>query len=120
MSQTEAVIYHNPRCSKSRKTLSLLQENNIKIHIIEYLNTPLDQKELKSLCAKLKMQPENLIRKGESIFKELYRDHNLSDGEWISTMVKHPILIERPIVVVGQRAVLGRPPENVLELINQD
>ncbi len=110
-------IYHNPRCGKSRQTLQLIQEAGIEPEIIEYLKTPLHKAELSDLVSKLGIPAENLIRKGESIFKEAHKGKTLTDAEWIDAMVKHPILMERPIVVKGSKAVIGRPPENVNELL---
>ena len=109
-------IYHNPRCRKSRETLSLLEEKGIEPEIVLYLDKPPTQKELKNLLGFLKMKPTQLLRKGEKIYKEEYKGKELSDAEWIKAMAKHPKLIERPIVVKGKKAILGRPPENVLDL----
>jgi len=110
-------IYHNPRCSKSRATLALLEERGIQPEVVEYLKTPPDEKRLRALLKKLGMRPIDLIRKGEAEWKESGLDASASDDELIALMVRHPILIERPIVEVGQRARIGRPPEQVLELI---
>lgn len=110
-------IYHNPRCGKSRQTLQLIKEAGIEPEVIEYLKTPLTKAELSDLVSKLGIAAESLIRKGESIFKEEYKGKNLTDAEWIEAMAKHPILMERPVVVKGNKAVLGRPPENVKELL---
>ena len=112
-------IYHNPRCSKSRQTLALLQENNIEPVVVEYLETPPDAARIGELLRKLSMGARQLLRKGE----EAYRNNqlantDLTDTDLIAAMVAHPKLIERPIVVHGNKAVLGRPPENVLELID--
>ena len=110
-------IYHNPKCSKSRATLALLAERGIEPQIVEYLETPPTAAELSALVAKLEIEPEQLVRKGEEIYKQEYAGKTLSASQWIAAMVRHPILIERPIVVVGNRAVLGRPPENVNRLL---
>jgi arsenate reductase len=110
-------IYHNPKCTKSRQTLALLQEHEVEPKIVEYLKTPPTAAELKSILTKLGMKPEQLVRKGEDIYKTNYAGRTLTDAQWIEAMVKHPILIERPIVVSGERAVLGRPPENVQQLL---
>jgi arsenate reductase (glutaredoxin) len=110
-------IYHNPRCSKSRQTLQLLQEKGVSPEIVEYLNEVPTVEELKAIISKLGIRPEQLLRKGEAIFKEKYKGKTLSDDEWIQAMIENPKLIERPIVIKGNKAVLGRPPENVLELI---
>lgn len=110
-------IYHNPRCTKSRETLRLLQDKGIEPRVIEYLKEPPTAAQLKTLVAQLGIKPEQLVRKGEEIFKTKYAGKALSDAQWIEAMAKNPILIERPIVVSGKRAVLGRPPENVLQLL---
>lgn len=114
---TDYTIYHNPRCGKSRATLALLQERGIEPRIIEYLKTPPSAAELKRIVEQLGLKPEQLIRRGEEIYKSKYAGKTLSDAQWIDAMVKNPILIERPIVISGKRAVLGRPPENVLSLL---
>ena len=110
-------IYHNPRCRKSRDSYNLLQEKGIDFETIEYLKDPLNHQELKSLLAKLNIPAKDLIRKGEAIFKEKFKGKELSENEWIEAMVKYPKLIERPIVVKGNKAVIGRPIENVIDLI---
>jgi arsenate reductase len=109
-------IYHNPRCSKSRQTLQLIQNAGVKPEIIEYLNDIPSKEELKSVINMLGMKPYDLLRRGESDFKENYKGKVLSDSQWIDAMIKYPKLIERPIVVKGKKAVIGRPPENVKEL----
>ena len=116
---SQFTIYHNPRCSKSRQTLALLEESGVTPDIVEYLQVTPNSAELKAVIAKLGMTPRELLRKGE----DAYRDNNLADTaltdtQLIATMVAHPKLIERPIVIVGERAVLGRPPENVLALLS--
>ena len=110
-------IYHNPRCRKSRETLNLLEEKNQDFEIIEYLDNPPTEKELKDILKKLDKKPVDIIRKNEQIFKDNFKGKELSDDEWIKVLVSNPKLIERPIVVKGNKAVLGRPPENVLDLI---
>ncbi len=111
-------IYHNPRCSKSRQTLELLQVNGQEPEIILYLETPPSASTLKSLLNKLGIDARALLRKGEDAFKEnQLKDDSLSEAELIDFMVRFPKLIERPIVVKGDKAVLGRPPENALELL---
>lgn len=109
-------IYHNTRCSKSRQTLDLLHQLGQEVEVIEYLKTPPTAAQLKELLQKLDMRPEQLLRKGETLYKENYKDKNLTDEEWFQVMAAHPVLIERPIVVKGDKAILGRPPENVLGL----
>ncbi|WP_237065767.1 arsenate reductase (glutaredoxin) [Microbulbifer guangxiensis] len=111
-------IYHNPRCSKSRQTLQLLQENGIEPEVILYLETPPDTSTLADLLGKLGIGARDLLRTGEDAYRELGLKNNaLSDAQLIEAMASHPKLIQRPIVVSGNRAVLGRPPENVLELL---
>lgn len=111
-------IYHNPRCSKSRQTLALLEENGVLPEIVLYLETPADAATLKQLIKKLGISARELLRKGEEEYKtNNLKDPELSDDQLIQAMVKHPKLIERPIVIKGDRAVLGRPPENVLDLL---
>ncbi len=115
---TEYVFYHNPRCSKSRQALSLLEEKSITPTIIHYLETPPDKKTLKEILSKLGISARQLLRTGEDEYKELgLADDSLTEAKLIDAMVKHPKLIERPILVVDNKAVIGRPPENVLELI---
>ena len=110
-------IYHNPRCSKSRASLQLLQEKNLDIQVIEYLKTPPNFVELQKIIAQLNLTAEQLIRKSETIYKENYKGKKLSPKEWIEAMVQHPKLIERPIVIYGDKAVIGRPIEQVEQLI---
>ncbi len=110
-------IYHNPRCRKSRETLQLLESKNIQPEIILYLETPPTKKELTQILAQLDMKASALIRKTESIYKEHFKGKDLSEKQWIDAMVKFPKLIERPIVINGDKAKLGRPPENVLDLL---
>ena len=110
-------IYHNPRCSKSRQTLSLIKEKGVEVEIIEYLKLIPSEKELRSIIKLLGIKPEKLLRKGEVDYKQNFKGKILSDEEWISAMVQYPKLIERPIVVSDNKAILGRPPENVLDLL---
>lgn len=110
-------IFHNPRCSKSRQTLQILKDNECDTEIILYLETSLDQSVLEGVIKKISLSPRELLRKGEQEFKDYdLKNKNLSDQEIIEFMVKHPKLIERPIVIKGDKAILGRPPENVLKL----
>lgn len=112
-------IYHNPRCSKSRQTLSILQEHGIQPQIIEYLLHPPSKVQLQKILSLLGMQPRDLIRKKESEYKQNHLDDpSLSNEQLIEAMIQHPKLIERPIVISGNKAALGRPPENVLEILS--
>ena len=111
-------IYHNPRCSKSRQTLQLIEENNIEAVVVEYLKTPPSKAELKNILKMLNMTPRDLLRKKETEYSaQGLDDMSLSDDQIIDIMIAHPKLIERPIVVTGGKAALGRPPENVLDII---
>ena len=111
-------ILHNPRCSKSRATLNLLRDQGIEPEIVDYLETPPSAAEFESILSKLNLGPRDVIRRGEKVYKELeLADDNLSDTALITAMVGNPILIERPIVIKGDKAALGRPPENVLEIV---
>ncbi len=110
-------IYHNPRCSKSRQTLNLIKEAGKDVEIVEYLKNPPTADELREVLRKLNLPVEYLIRKNEEIYKTQYKGKELSEEEWIQALVEHPKMLERPIVVEGDKAVLGRPPENVLKLL---
>lgn len=111
-------IYHNPRCSKSRATLSFLERQGVTPEIIAYLDTPPTSEELASILIMLGLGPRDIMRRKEAPYKELgLSDENLSDDALILAMVNHPILIERPIVVNDDKAVLGRPPEKVLDIL---
>ena len=110
-------IYHNPRCRKSRETLEIIKASNGQVDIIEYLKTPPSESQLIKILGKLGKDAEDITRKGESLYKEKYKGKELTKEEWVKVLVKNPILIERPIVVNGDRAVLGRPPENVKSIL---
>jgi len=110
-------IYHNPRCGKSRAALALLEERGLDPLVIEYLKQPPTREQLRALTTKLGIRPEQLVRKGEDIYRRKYKDRTLSDEQWLGALAANPILIERPIIVRGERAVLGRPVEKVLELL---
>ncbi len=112
-------IYHNPRCSKSRQTLKLLQDAGADVEIVEYLKTPLDARDLGDLLQRLDMRGTDLLRKGEAAYKTLGLHPDSSDEEAIAAMVEHPILMERPVVVAGSRAVVARPPERALKLLQE-
>ena len=110
-------IFHNPRCSKSRQTLQLLKDNNCKIEIINYLEIDLEVSLIKDILKKLVLKPRDILRKGEQEYKDnnLKKD-NLSEEDLINYMIRYPKLIERPIVIKSDKAVIGRPPENILTL----
>jgi len=111
-------IYHNPRCSKSRQTLAILEEKGVTPEIVLYLENPPSPAELQAVLVKLSMSARELLRKGEDDYKRLkLADASLDEKALLKAMSENPKLIERPIVVDGSRAILGRPPENVLDLL---
>jgi arsenate reductase len=112
------VIYHNPRCSKSRQTLALLQENGIEPEIVEYLQSPPDAKTLSSILQQLGISARELIRTGEDDYKAAGdKLADLSDSQLVAWMIEHPKVIQRPVVITDKGARIGRPPESVLEII---
>ena len=115
---TKIKIYHNPRCSKSRIGVGILEDAKIDFEIIKYLNDVPTEKELKEILKKLDMSPMELIRKGEKVWKENYKGKELSDTELIKAMLENPKLIERPIVIKGDKAVIGRTSKNISNLIS--
>ena len=110
-------IYHNNRCSKSRQGLKLLEDSGKEFTVINYLNDVPTVADLKQIIAFLGISPIQLIRKNEAIWKEQYKSLNLSDAQVIEAMIKHPKLIERPIVIHNDKAIIGRPPELILEIL---
>jgi len=115
---SDVTIYHNPRCSKSRNTLALLEENGVSPEIVLYLETPPGEAQIRDLLGKLGISAAELVRKGEDAYKENnLKNPDLTDAELIQAMVEHPKLIQRPIVINGGKAALGRPPEQVLEIL---
>lgn len=111
-------IYHNPRCSKSRQTLQLLNDSNVDAVVVEYLKTPPDAETLNEILGKLGLKPRQLMRTKEDIYKELkLDDESLTDEQLIQAMIENPKLIERPIVVKDGKVAIGRPPENVLSIL---
>lgn len=115
----KATIYHNPRCSKSRQGLQLLTEHGVDVNIVEYLSSPPSHTELKKIIKLLGIAARDLLRKNEAAYKENHLSNlQLSDDDIIAAMINEPKLIERPIVIVdGKKAVIGRPPESILEII---
>lgn len=114
----DITIYHNPRCSKSRQTLELLNERGIQANIVEYLSSPPSHQQLDSLLRGLEMEPRDFIRKGEAEYAELKLDDEaLSRDQLIDAMIKHPKLIQRPVVIVGDQIMIARPPEAVLTIL---
>ena len=113
-----ATIYHNPRCTKSRETLQLLEDRGVAPTVIEYLKEPPSAAELKRILGLLKMKPRDLMRRHEDVYAQLKLDDpKLTDAALIKAMVENPILIERPIVVTNGKAAIGRPPESVLKIL---
>lgn len=110
-------IYHNPRCSKSRQGLAILEESSLQFETIKYLDTPVTEEELSEIIKLLDIDPINLVRKGEAIWKENYKGKVLTDAEIVSAMVANPKLIERPIVINNGKAVIGRPPEIIKSIL---
>ncbi|WP_075341372.1 arsenate reductase (glutaredoxin) [Tenacibaculum agarivorans] len=110
-------IYHNPRCSKSRQGLAILEESKKEFTVIKYLDENLNEIELSEIISLLQISPIDLVRKNEKIWKEQYKGKDLNDSEIITAMVENPKLIERPIVVNGKKAVIGRPPEDILTVL---
>lgn len=110
-------LYHNPRCGKSRQGLEILQRANVDFEIIEYLKNPISANEISSILTKLQIKPIDLVRTNESIWKEKYKGKNLTDTEIIQAMVENPKLIERPILVHGDKAIIGRPPEQIITIL---
>lgn len=115
---TNLTLYHNPRCSKSRSALQLLEERGLNPNIVRYLETPLSAAELHELLRKLGIRARQLLRTGEDEYKALgLNDPELTDEQLIAAMVSQPKLIERPILVAGDKAVVGRPPKSILEIL---
>lgn len=113
------IIYHNPRCSKSREAMVILESNNCKIEVREYLKEPPSIKEIKSLLIQLGCKAVDVVRKSEPLYKENYADKKLTEAQWISVLSKNPILIERPILIDGEKAVIGRPVERIINLVKK-
>ena len=113
----KVIIYHNPRCSKSRESMCILEDIGAEAEVVNYLDIPPTQKLLRELLKKLGMKAEQIVRKSEPLYKQKFEGKKLTNAEWIKLLANNPVLIERPIVVKGDKAVIGRPPENVRELI---
>lgn len=110
-------IYHNPRCSKSRQGLAILEESKLKFEIVNYLKTPSSKEEISEIIKMLSIAPIDLVRKNEAIWKENYKGKTLTDDQIINAMVENPKLIERPIVINNGKAVIGRPPELIKTIL---
>lgn len=110
------ILYHNNRCSKSRNAVQYLTEKGIDFTTVEYMKSPLNAEELAQILSKLRMKAEDLVRKNEAIYKEEYKGREMSEFQWIEAMIEHPSLMERPIVIHGDRAVVARPLEEIDKL----
>lgn len=115
--QEKIILYHNNRCSKSRGALEILREQGLEPEIRYYLTDPLSAAALQSLLKKLGIKAEELVRKSEDLYKQEYRDRKLTNAEWIKILAANPVLIERPIVEKGDKAIIARPPEKALEIL---
>ncbi len=116
---SKIVIYHNARCSKSREALGILEDNNCEIEVREYLKKTPTKKELKDLLAKLGCKAFDLVRKKEPLFVKKFLNKKFSEQEWIQILFEHPVLIERPIIIDGYKAIIGRPPEIIIDLLKR-
>ena len=110
-------IYHNPRCSKSRQGLEIVEQSGKEFQVIKYLENVPSEKELRELLKYLDIKPSELLRKNEAVWKENYKGKSLTEDQILSALIAHPKLIERPIVVNGNKAIIGRPPEIIREII---
>ena len=115
---SKIIIYHNGRCGKSRGALEILQDSGLEFEVRWYLQEPLNITELRALLKKLKMQPSQLVRTNENLYKEQYNDKEITETEWLAILKKNPILIERPIVEKDRKAIIARPPEAVIAFLN--
>lgn len=114
---SDYILYHKPNCSTSLKTLALLKEHGINPELRLYIDNPPTQKELDELLKKLQIKPIEIVRTKEKLYKENYADRTYTKREWLKILTQNPVLIERPILIKGDKAIMGRPPEQVLELI---
>ncbi len=110
-------IYHNPRCTKSRETLAILNGKKEKVEVVEYLKETPNRNEIEEIISLLGIKPQDLVRKSEPEYKEHFKGKDLTDAQWIDALCMHPKLLERPIVVKNGKAAIGRPPEKVLEIL---
>lgn len=112
-------ILYNARCSKCREALGLLEQNSCDIEMVEYMKKPLTKKQIKEILAKLGLKAFDIVRQKEPIFQERFKDKKFTNEEWIQILIEHPVLVERPIVIDGHEAIIGRPPELVVDLLNR-
>ena len=111
-------IYHNPRCSKSREVLKIIESKNVNFEIVYYLKKTISKSELRNILKLLNISPIDLIRKNESVYKKKFKGKDLSNDQWLDVLCENPILIERPIVIKDNKALIGRPPKKVLNLFD--
>lgn len=119
MPKKKITIYHNPRCSKCREAMDVLKGTNCEIEIVEYLKDVPSKKELKDLLMKLGLKPLDVIRTNEPVFEKKFKNKKFTDAEWLQVIVENPILLQRPIIVDGYKAVIGRPVEKVIDLLQR-
>lgn len=119
MAKKKVTIYHNTRCSKSREALGILEDNNCEIEVVEYLKNTPNKKELKDLLIKLDLKPLDIVRTNESIFEKKFKGKKFTDAEWIQIIIENPVLLQRPIIIDGYKAIIGRPVERVVELLKR-
>jgi arsenate reductase len=119
MAKKKVTIFHNTRCSKSREVLGILEESNCEIEIVEYLKNTPKKKDLKDLLMKLDLKPLDIIRTNEPVFEKKFKNKKFTDAEWIQIIIENPVLLQRPIVIDGYKAIIGRPVERVVELLKR-
>jgi len=117
MSKDIITIFHNPRCSKSREALELLEGESCQVEVVEYLKKPPTYTQIKKLLAQLNVKPLDIVRTAEKLYKEKFKNKNFSDDEWVKILSENPILIERPIVVKNNKAIIGRPPKLIKDIL---
>lgn len=113
------VIFFNPRCSKCREAKTLLESENCEIEVVEYLKETITKKQLKDVLMKLGLKAFDIVRQKEDLFLKKFKNKKFTNEEWIQILIENPVLIERPIVIQGYKAIIGRPPELVVELVNR-
>lgn len=113
----KVTLFYNPRCSKCREAYRLLNEKGCNVELLEYLKDVPSEKEMKEVLKKLELKPEDLLRKKEPLFRRKYKNKKLGDAQWLKLICENPILIERPVAIYGNKAVIGRPTERVVELL---